>query len=163
MFDEIVAKYLKILNYFDDGDFLDIPTDEEKQTSFSEIETFQHAFVQEYELKNIRFEKGEDAFFKGRIFQPRPCRDHQGDVMFLYYFSIIFSNYGNLVTIKGEITHDMLTSLDIASLLEKHGFVYIPYEIACLPYDGNCLESFRELVPQLHYTWFDRYFAYRWN
>lgn len=167
MFSEIIEPYLKALRSFDEKGLPILPSNAKHKTHLESIEKFLTAFAQQYYGRDRLPMFSVSNSFVMRILYGGGCSN--GYTYSSYVYSIIFSNYGHLVTIKGDLReyskdHAMeIYICDIAKLLEEYGFTYIPYEIACLPYDGRYKEDFKKLYLKTEYLWLDRYFGHRFD
>lgn len=154
-FSEVVQKYSTILHSFDEEGFPQILEETSNCTDFSTFDSFHKDFEAQYQFV-IEVDQLQEAFGSIQMGKVKYIDERRN------YFLIWFSDYGNLVTIKGDLKDYSIrfNSYDMYLLFKTHGFTYIPYEILRLPYDGLHTKRFDEIHPRQHHTWFDRYFNY---
>lgn len=151
-FSEVVKRYSTILHSFDEEGFPQIPKIKSNCTDFSTFDSFHKDLEAQYQFV-IEVDQLQEAFGSIQMGKVKYIDER------LHYFLIWFSDYGNLVTIKGDLKDYAtgLNSYDMYLLLKTHGFTYVPHEILRLPYDGLHTNYLREGAC---ITWFDRYFGY---
>lgn len=72
-----------------------------------------------------------------------------------FYFNIMFSNFGNLVTIWTN-QNDLISypKDELIQLLENHGYIFVETDELKEKYNGKNIKMFG------HYTWWERFFCY---
>lgn len=130
------------------------PTRFEKPINFDGEKACQHfqAFVQELEryleapcIAVCDVAGIQDASFFAEVVFPRGLFD---DVVLLR-----FSTYGSMAAFRDDSELDSATLNDIADMLTRYGFVYIPCDVFSVRYH-------EERAEQLHHSWWYRYFDY---
>lgn len=106
--------------------------------------------------EDLRSDNGvQDATFWEQLGVYERKVQRGGATALLAQMAIVFSNFGNLVTVW-SVDPESLNRYpleDIVNILEGHGFVYIPRSSLDAGYDGRH-------ATRVKITWLDRFFSY---
>jgi len=138
--------YLELLRFHDDPVNWMYPLDHDPFEVVSRFARFVKDLSENVGI-SLRTETGadlQDAIYHSEVFIPVAEEPHP---------SVMFSRFGDLVTVTGTERLPQGWFEIIEELLRQHGYTFVPRQVLKEPYAGRNpgVDGFR--------TWFDRYFG----